>query len=139
MAQPISSSFPDQIAVAVVDLNSTGSITSDIFEFRESVIRALGAYGFFSVFNTFVPPSNPSAWDIWISPGYLHQGSIVSANIRTWDGSSWIDINPAVFSAMIARRGLISPYNANTKIEFTTAGGIAIYVNGNIILQYEPY
>jgi len=138
MAQPDSTVFPDDIAPSIVNLTTTGSITNQIFEFRESVIRSLGAYGFLSVYETFVEPSNPSLWDMWISPGYFQNEAIVSANIRTYDGNTWIDITPSVFAYMITQRGLISPYNPNTKIIFTTTGGIAIYVDGDPILEEEP-
>jgi hypothetical protein len=141
MAQPSASLFPNNIASAVVDLTTTSSITSQIFEFRESVVRALGAYGFFSVKYSYVEPVSPTLWDVWVSPGYFYNGAIVSANIRVWDGSSWIDMTPAVFASMIGGNTgntLVSSYNSNTKITFTATGGIAIYVDGNAVMEYEP-
>jgi len=33
---------------------------------------------------------------------------------------------------------LISPYNANTRIEWSVTGGIKILVNGESVLSYEP-
>lgn len=104
MGTPNNQLFPDNIAAVVGNLAAPGTNTDSIFEYREAVIRALGAYSFLAVFRQSSQPSSPAAWDFWINPGTLSGASINSADIKVYDGTVWQNVTPALFAKAIINK-----------------------------------
>jgi len=66
-------------------------------------------------------------------------------------GRYWVDSSPGSGRFVARRRNAlntawedaesetqVSPFNANTIIEFTETGGVRVVVNGNEAVRYEP-
>lgn len=67
-------------------------------------------------------------------------------------GQYWVDCSPGAGRFVLRKRNpantgwigedgaetLVSPFNANTKLEFTDSGGVRVVVNGEEKVIYEP-
>lgn len=66
-------------------------------------------------------------------------------------GRYWVDTSPGGGSFVLRQRNAantawttdevqkdVSPFNANTIIEFTESGGVRVVVNGQEAVRYEP-
>lgn len=104
MGTPNNTLFPDNIAGMIGNLAAPGTSTTLIFEYRESVLRALAAYGCITAYRQVAEPSSPSAWDFWIVPGSLSGASINPADIKVYDGTVWQNITPALFARAIVNK-----------------------------------
>ena len=104
MSTPSDTLFPPNVAAVVGNLAVPGTTTNYIFEFREAVIRVLGAYNFLSVYRQANEPASPAAWDFWIIPGTLAAGVLTPADIKVYDGTVWQNITPALFAKAITYR-----------------------------------
>ncbi len=104
MGTPNDTLFPPNVAAVVGNLAVPGTTTNYIFEFREAVIRALGAYSFLNVTRQANEPPSPAAWDFWIVPATLSNGVLTAADIKVYDGAQWQNITPTLFAKAITYR-----------------------------------
>lgn len=104
MGTPNSTLFPDNVAAVVGNIAVPGTTTNFLFEHRESVIRALAAYGCFAAYRQTNTPSSPQPWDFWIVPGLISGNTLVPADIKVYDGTQWQNITPTLFGRAIMNK-----------------------------------
>ena len=116
MAKPNAQLFPHGVLTAIKNatFDATGltasevETTNQVFSYAESVIRILGAFGFFDIQRSIAQPETPRPYMIWIKPATLDGATLVESEISVYTPvtSTFIDMTPDVFVTMIISKAM---------------------------------
>jgi hypothetical protein len=109
MTKPSGRHFPDNIGVLAADLSRPGALTTNLFEMREAVVRALAEYGAIVLHRQAEAPAAPRRWDFWLTLTSQSVGFLRPGELMVHDGTTWVDVTPETFSAAVLAKTFPEP------------------------------